>query len=127
MSERERLAARRPALQTRARILRAARGWFEAEGFLEVQTPARVPSPGQEVHLDAVPAGGLWLVTSPEDHMKRLCAAGHSKIVQIGKAFRAGERGPHHQSEFTIIEWYRAGAPLETIARDCEALVRCAV
>jgi lysyl-tRNA synthetase class 2 len=126
MSERERLAARRPALQARARILRAVRGWFEGEGFLEVQTPARVPSPGQEVHLDAIPAGGLWLVTSPEYHMKRLCAAGYEKIVQIGKAFRAGERGPHHQSEFTIIEWYRARAPLDAIARDCEALLRLA-
>ena len=54
--------------------------------------------------------------------MKRLVAAGHERIVQIGKAFRGGERGPHHQSEFTIVEWYRAGAPLEAIARDCEQL-----
>src|SRR6185295_15811118 len=30
----------------------------------------------------------------------------------------------HHEPEFTIIEWYRAGAPLEAIARDCEALLR---
>jgi lysyl-tRNA synthetase class 2 len=125
-SERERLRARQGALEARARILAAVRAWFAAEGFLEVETPARVPSPGQEVHLDAIPAGGRWLVTSPEYHMKRLCAAGYEKIVQIGKAWRGDEQGAHHQPEFTLIEWYRVGAPLEAIARDCEALLRAA-
>ncbi len=120
------MAARRAALEARARIRRAVRAWFEGEGFLEVETPARVPSPGQEPHLDAIAAQGWWLATSPEYHMKRLVAAGHERIVQIGKAFRGGERGPHHQSEFTIVEWYRAGAPLEAIARDCEQLLRVA-
>jgi len=136
-SERERLGARRAALEARARVRRAVRDWFDGEGFLEVETPARVPAPGQEPHLDAIaaPEGGgggrgredaRWLATSPEYHMKRLAAAGFERIVQIGKAFRGGERGPHHQSEFTIVEWYRAQAPLEALARDCEQLVRVA-
>jgi lysyl-tRNA synthetase class 2 len=125
-TERQRLGARRAALEARGRIRRAVRDWFHGEGFLEVETPTRVPSPGQEPHLDAIPAGRWWLATSPEYHMKRLCAAGYQRIVQIGKAFRGGERGPHHQSEFTIVEWYRAGAPLEAIARDCEQLLRAA-
>jgi lysyl-tRNA synthetase class 2 len=59
--------------------------------------------------------------------MKRLLAAGFSPIVQIGKAWRAGEQGRHHQPEFTIVEWYRAGAPLERIAQDCEEILRVAV
>ena len=58
--------------------------------------------------------------------MKRLVAGGYERIVQIGKAFRGGERGAHHQSEFTLVEWYRAGAPLDTIARDCEHILRVA-
>ena len=90
-SERERLGARRAALEARAAILRAVRRWFDEQGFLEVETPARVQSPGQEVHLDAVPAGGRWLITSPEYHMKRLVAAGLPRIVQIGKCWRADE------------------------------------
>jgi lysyl-tRNA synthetase class 2 len=127
MSERQRLAERRAALEGRARILRAVRGWFDEQGFLSVETPARVPAPGQEVHLDAFPAGGRrYLVTSPEYHMKRLLGAGYQRIVQIGKAWRAGEVGPHHQPEFLIAEWYRAGAPLSAIADDCEALLRAA-
>jgi lysyl-tRNA synthetase class 2 len=115
-------------LAARARILRAVRVWFDGQGFLEVDTPARVRSPGQEVHLDAVPAGdGYWLITSPEYHMKRLVARGCTRIVQIGKCWRAEELGPHHHTEFTMIEWYRAGEPLDALADDCEQLLRVAV
>jgi lysyl-tRNA synthetase class 2 len=127
MNEAERLGRRRAALEARARILRAVRAWFDDQGFLSVETPSRVPAPGQEIHLDAFRAeGGRFLVTSPEYHMKRLVGAGFERIVQIGKAWRAGEAGPHHQPEFLIAEWYRADAPLSTIADDCEALVRVA-
>lgn len=115
-------------LAARARILKAVRGWFDEQGFVEVDTPARVRSPGQEVHLDAIAAGdGYWLITSPEYHMKRLVAAGCTRIVQIGKCWRAEEHGSHHRTEFTMIEWYRAGEPLETLASDCEQLLRVAV
>jgi lysyl-tRNA synthetase class 2 len=130
--EAARFAGRRAALEARSRIVRAARAWFEAEGFLEVETPARVRAPGQEIHLDAIASGAggdgnaRWLVTSPEYHMKRLLGAGFERIIQIGKAWRAGEVGPHHQPEFLIAEWYRADAPLAAIADDCEALVRVA-
>jgi elongation factor P--(R)-beta-lysine ligase len=132
MNERERLAGRRAALEARSRILRAARAWFEGQGFLEVETPARVHAPGQEIHLDAIPSGEgagrepRWLITSPEYHMKRLLGAGFPRIVQIGKAWRAGEVGPHHQPEFLMAEWYRADAPLAAIADDSEAVVRVA-
>jgi lysyl-tRNA synthetase class 2 len=121
------VVAARETLEARARILRAVRGWFERQGFVEVDTPARVRSPGQEVHLDAVAAGeGHWLITSPEYHMKRLVAAGMPRIVQFAKCWRADEFGPHHRGEFTMVEWYRANEPLETLADDCEALLRVA-
>jgi lysyl-tRNA synthetase class 2 len=71
-------------------------------------------------------AAGHWLITSPEYHMKRLVAAGLPRIFQIAKCWRAEEMGPHHRGEFTMVEWYRAGAPLEALADDCEALLRVA-
>src|SRR3954464_9460979 len=111
MDDRARLSQRRPALEARARVLSSLRRWFEGEGFLEVETPARVRAPGQEVHLDALPSGERWLITSPEYAMKRLVGAGFERIVSMGKCWRAEERGHHHQPEFTMIEWYRAHVP----------------
>jgi elongation factor P--(R)-beta-lysine ligase len=125
------VVATRALLEARGRIVRAVRAWFDSEGFLEVSTPARVRSPGQEVHLDAIPAGqsdgeARWLITSPEYHLKRLVASGLPRIFEICKCWRAEENGPHHRTEFTMVEWYRANAPLELLAADCEALVRIA-
>jgi lysyl-tRNA synthetase class 2 len=119
-----RLPRRRLAhLQARAVALAALRRFFAERDFLEVETPVLVRSPGLELHLDAVPAGDGYLITSPEYQMKRLLAAGCERIDQVCKCFRAGERGPHHAGEFTMVEWYRGFAELDAIARDTEALV----
>ena len=85
MSEREHLQnGRLERLRARARVLRAIREYFEREGFLEVETPSRVPSPGMDLHLDAFPAGeDRWLITSPEYQMKRLVVGGAGDIYQI--------------------------------------------
>ncbi|HWN70336.1 MAG TPA: EF-P lysine aminoacylase EpmA [Haliangium sp.] len=114
-------------LEARARILAALRGFFAAHGFLEVDTPLMVPSPGLEVHLRAVPAGaGQWLITSPEYQMKRLLAAGLERVYTVCKCFRAEEEGHQHSSEFTMLEWYRAWAGWEDILSDTESLVASA-
>jgi len=119
-----RLPRRRLAnLAARAAALAALRRFFAERDFLEVETPVLVPSPGLEIHLDAIPAGAGYLITSPEYQMKRLLAAGCERIYQVCKCFRAGERGPHHASEFTMVEWYRAFAELDDVARDTEQLV----
>lgn len=103
------------------------RTWFEGEGFLEVETPLRVFNPGQELHLDAIAAGeGRFLITSPEYHMKRLVGGGLGRIFQLGRSFRAGERGPHHEPEFTMLEWYRAHEPLDRLMQDCEQILAVA-
>jgi elongation factor P--(R)-beta-lysine ligase len=86
-----------------------------------------VLSPGQEVHLEAIPAGGgRHLITSPEYHMKRLVAGGLPRIVQFCRCFRAEEDGPFHQPEFTMVEWYRASGSMDDLMRDCEAIVEAA-
>ncbi|HUQ05749.1 MAG TPA: EF-P lysine aminoacylase EpmA [Kofleriaceae bacterium] len=118
--------ARRGNLAARGRMMAALRELFASRDFIEVETPLWVPSPGLEVHLVAVEAGGAgngWLITSPEYQMKRLLAGGMERIYQTCRCFRAGEDGPHHQREFTMLEWYRAWDSLDAIAADTEALV----
>jgi lysyl-tRNA synthetase class 2 len=110
-------------LVERARIVADARAFFAARGFLEVETPVLVPSPGMDLHLDAIAAGHGWLATSPEYQMKRLLADGYPRIFQITRAFRAGEKGERHNPEFSILEFYRAGAVVEDVMRDTEELV----
>jgi lysyl-tRNA synthetase class 2 len=117
---------RQPFLQARVAILRAVRAWFEAEGFVEAEPSALVVSPGAEVHVDAFESDGRYLHTSPEFAMKKLLAAGEAKIFSLGKVWRRGEQGPLHASEFTMLEWYRAGAPYRHVMADCVEIARLA-
>jgi len=114
-------------LRCRAALLREIRRFFESRDFLEVETPAAVPSPGLDLHLDAFPLEGTrearWLATSPEYQMKRLLSAGAERIFQLCHCFRAEERGPLHEPEFTMLEWYRSLAGSESVMKDTEALV----
>ena len=121
--EQGRLQSLQPALIFRSRVLSAIRKWFEKTGFIEVETPVRLPTPALELHIDAEPAGAGFLRTSPELHMKRLLAAGYDKIFQVGPCFRKGEWGRLHHPEYTMLEWYRANADYLDIMRDTENLL----
>lgn len=110
--------------RTRARALAALRRWFDDHGYLELQTPVIVPSPALEANLFALPAGGGWLRTSPELALKKALATGLPRVYEIGPCFRDREAGPWHSAEFTMIEWYRAGAVLDDLMDETEALVR---
>ncbi|WP_333587831.1 EF-P lysine aminoacylase EpmA [Phenylobacterium sp.] len=126
---------RRPFLTLRGAILRAVRRWFEDQGFTEVEAAALQVSPGNEAHLHAFstaligPDGSrapMHLHTSPEFACKKLLAAGETKIFDLARVWRNRERGPLHHPEFTLLEWYRAGAPYETLMADCAALLALA-
>lgn len=129
----ERFAARRERLKQRGRILAAVRSFFAARDFVEVETPALQVSPGLEPHLRAfatewhdperaAPAR-RYLHTSPEYAMKKLLVAGMPRIWQLAHVFRDGERGPVHHPEFSLLEWYCAGASWRDLAGECRALV----
>jgi lysyl-tRNA synthetase class 2 len=118
-----RLTRRRAALEIRARMIQALRLFFVSAGYLEVETPARIPAPAPETHIDAPPAGDWFLQTSPELCMKRLLAAGYGKIFQIAKCYRDGERGDRHLPEFTMLEWYRQAGDYRDLMAECEALL----
>ena len=128
-------ADRRPFLLARNRIIAALRAWFAAHDFVEVDTGALQVSPGNETHLHAFatalksPDGAsspLYLRTSPEFACKKLLAAGERRIVEFAKVFRNRERGALHHPEFTLLEWYRAGEPYETLMTDCAAILKLA-
>ncbi len=126
----ERGAERAHWMRLRAEAAKRTRAFFETRGFLEVETPVAVYSPGVEPHLQAFalrhetsPGGARWLRTSPEYEMKRLLAAGFPRIFQLGPVFRRDELGPWHEPEFTLLEWYRSFAEMESVMEDTERLV----
>ncbi len=112
------------------------RAWFGAERFVEVETAALQTSPGNETHLHAFAtqarrtdgsiAAQLYLRTSPEFACKKLLAAGETQIFEVARVWRNRERGPLHSPEFTLLEWYRADQPYETLMDDCAALMSLA-
>jgi lysyl-tRNA synthetase class 2 len=130
----DRFALRRARLDKRGRILAAVRSFFDDRGFVEVDTPALQVSPGLEPHLRAFatelhdPQQGQaalhYLHTSPEFAMKKLLVAGMPQIWQLAHVFRDGERSATHHPEFSMLEWYRAGASYRDLMEECAALVR---
>ena len=102
-----------PTLRLRAELLAAARAFFAARGVLEVDTPALVRHAVTDRHIHCARVelpghtGALFLHSSPEYAMKRLLAAGSGDIYQIAHVFRGNESGSWHNTEFTLIEWYR--------------------
>ncbi|MDF7679970.1 elongation factor P--(R)-beta-lysine ligase [Enterobacteriaceae bacterium ESL0689] len=105
------------SLLKRAAIMADIRRFFNDRGVLEVETPCMSQATVTDIHM--VPfqtrfvgpsysqGVDLYLMTSPEYHMKRLLAAGCGPIFQLCRSFRNEEMGRHHNPEFTMLEWYR--------------------
>jgi lysyl-tRNA synthetase class 2 len=110
-------------------MLRAARTFFERRDVLEVETPilsAAAVSDPQIASLATQIAGRakpVYLCPSPEYAMKRLLAAGSGDVYQICKVFRDSENGRWHNTEFTMIEWYRIGFDEAALMDEVEELV----
>ena len=122
----------RDLLTRRSRVRATLRELFDSRGFVEVDTPVLSAEVLPEAHIDPIPVAVdgpthpvHWLQASPEALMKRLLSAGSGAIYQFARSFRAGERGPRHDVEFVLLEWYAPGATLDTTARLLESL--CAI
>jgi lysyl-tRNA synthetase class 2 len=122
----------RPFLAARSAITRAVRGWFDEQGFVEVETGILQVSPGNETHLHAprtelTRADGQrisrYLRTSPEFACKKLLAAGEIKIFELARVFRDRERGDLHLPEFTMLEWYRADVGYDAVMADSIVII----
>ena len=122
-----------PFLQRRMLLTKATRAFFTARGYAEVETPYAVATPGEEVHLHAfrtdreTPDGlreALWLHTSPEFAMKKLLVARTGPIFQLARVWRNGEASELHAPEFTMLEWYRPGAGMDSLISETADYLR---
>lgn len=121
----------RRVLEARKRMNDAVRDLFDGLGFLEVETPIAVISPGLEPHLEPFyteevgpdrARTPLYLHTSPEYAMKRMLGRGLGPAYQLARVFRNGERSDTHAPEFTLLEWYRQPGRLTELMDDVEVL-----
>lgn len=103
----------RDIFRTRAAILRAVREYLDNEGFLEVETPILQPIYGgaaarpfvthhNQLHQD------LYLRISFELYLKRLLVGGFDAVYEIGRDFRNEGVSFKHNTEFTMLEFYKA-------------------
>ena len=122
-------AATRQVFRTRARIIAAMRGFFDARGYLEVETPMMHPIPGGAAARPFVTRHNahdvdLYLRVAPELYLKRLVVGGFERVYEIGRCFRNEGLSPRHNPEFTAIEFYQAFADYRDMMDLTEELVR---
>jgi len=121
-------------LRKRAAILTEIRQFFADRHILEVETPVMSQANVTDVHLvsfqtqlissDMAIGPTLYMITSPEYHMKRLIAAGSGSIYQLGRSFRNEESGRLHNPEFTMLEWYRVGYDMIELINEVDELLQ---
>ena len=117
----------------REKTIKAIRAFFDGQGFHEIETPLLIAHPPAESYVDVFETTlfdrhrnptKAYLSTSPEVPLKKLMVAGLGNCYAITKSFRNMETQSNlHNTEFTLLEWYRVGANYMDITRDCEQLL----
>jgi lysyl-tRNA synthetase class 2 len=105
----------RRAFETRAKLVAFTRRFFDARGFLEVETPMMQILAGGAAarpfvtHHNALDLT-LYLRIAPELFLKRLVVGGFPKVYEINRNFRNEGISTQHNPEFTMLEFYLAYA-----------------
>src|SRR6266540_3484297 len=105
----------RETFLVRGRLIAALRAFFDARGFLEVETPMMQPIPGGatakpfKTHHNALDMP-LYLRIAPELYLKRLVVGGRDRVYEINRSFRNEGVSTQHNPEFTMCEFYQAYA-----------------
>ncbi|HKV26512.1 MAG TPA: lysine--tRNA ligase [Candidatus Acidoferrum sp.] len=105
--------AARQVFVVRARIIREMRRFFDARGYVEVETPMMHPIPGGAAarpfitHHNTLDID-LYLRIAPELYLKRLTVGGFDRVYEINRNFRNEGVSTQHNPEFTMLEFYEA-------------------
>jgi lysyl-tRNA synthetase, class II len=103
----------REVFLTRARIIQELRRFFDARGYIEVETPMMHPIPGGAAarpfitHHNTLDID-LYLRIAPELYLKRLTVGGFDRVYEINRNFRNEGISTQHNPEFTMLEFYEA-------------------
>ena len=112
-------------LKARAELLQDIREFFSGRSVMEVETPLISLAGNTDPQIQSIRTDtGDYLRTSPEFALKRLLAAGSGDVFELGRVFRAGESGRHHNPEFTMLEWYRTGSSYHRLMDEVANLVK---
>jgi lysyl-tRNA synthetase, class II len=112
----------------RAAVLRAIRSFFDARGYLEVETPMMHQVAGGAAaqpfttHHNALDLD-LFLRIAPELYLKRLVVGGMDRVYEINRNFRNEGISTRHNPEFTMLEFYQAYANYHDLMQLTEELV----
>ena len=105
----------RDVFQTRSKIIRTIRSYFESADFMEVETPMMQLIPGGATarpfitHHNALDQD-MYLRVAPELYLKRLVVGGFEKVFELNRNFRNEGLSTRHNPEFTMLEFYQAYA-----------------
>jgi elongation factor P--beta-lysine ligase len=114
---------RRDKLFKRQRIIELIRSYYKACRFFEAEMPLLVSGTSPDAAIQSFEVQDKYLTTSTEYHIKRMIAGGFDKVFTLTKNFRKYEFGAYHNPEFTMLEWARAHASLETIENDAVNII----
>ena len=103
----------REIFETRARIVRELRKFFDSRGYIEVETPMMHPIAGGAAARPFVTHHNtlnvdLYLRIAPELYLKRLTVGGFDRVYEINRNFRNEGISTQHNPEFTMLEFYEA-------------------
>jgi lysyl-tRNA synthetase class 2 len=117
----------RTVFEVRSRVLASIRGFLNARGYLEVETPMMQPIAGGALarpfvtHHNALDMQ-LFMRIAPELYLKRLVVGGIERVYEINRNFRNEGISTQHNPEFTMLEFYQAYSDYQELMVMTEAL-----